>query len=232
MSDKKVTLSVPAAILVAAIIIAVAIVIAFGGKSNNNTAIPNESGRLTIAEAAKKVRVNVKDVEACVESKETSAIVDAHLADGKNSGAQGTPYNVIIGPTGKTASVSGAQPRAVWDQVLEAFLNDTLPPTPEGDLSANVAPVTDADRIRGNVDAPVTIIEFSDIDCPFCQSLHPTLIQLLEDRPDDVRWVYRHFPLAGLHPEATDKALATECVGELSDDETYWKFLDLLISGE
>ncbi len=54
--------------------------------------------------------------------------------------------------------------------------------------------------------------------------------QIVADH-DDVQWVYRHFPITGLHPEAYEKAVASECAYELSgqDDEVFWKYLDNLI---
>jgi len=55
---------------------------------------------------------------------------------------------------------------------------------------------------RGPDDAVVTIVEFSDFQCPFCRRALPTLQQVLERYPDDVRLVYRHFPLDSIHPRA------------------------------
>ena len=60
--------------------------------------------------------------------------------------------------------------------------------------SAPVPPVTDKDHIRGKKDAKITMIEYSDYQCPFCSRHHPTMLKIMQDYPNDVRWIYRHFP--------------------------------------
>jgi len=60
-------------------------------------------------------------------------------------------------------------------------------------------------------DAPITILEFSDYECPYCQRAEPALWKLIETYPEQVRWVYRHFPLVGMHTKATGAAEATVC---------------------
>ena len=96
-----------------------------------------------------------------------------------------------------------------------------------------VAAVTDADWVRGPRDAEVTIVEFSDIDCPFCQRYHAGLKEVMADAKYDgkVAWVYRHLPLP-MHPLAQTKAIATECVGEQEGNDAFWTYLDLLIEEE
>jgi len=83
------------------------------------------------------------------------------------------------------------------------------------------------DFLRGNPDAKVTIVEFSDFECPFCARLHPTLSRLVEER-DDVNWVYRHFPLSSIHSRALAAAIASECVAKQGGNEAFWKFSDAL----
>ena len=91
----------------------------------------------------------------------------------------------------------------------------------------NVRPVGKDDHIRGNPNASVTVIEYSDFECPFCKRFHPTLKQLVEQSNGQVRWVYRHFPLEQLHPvKARKEAVASECAAELGGNEAFWKFTD------
>jgi protein-disulfide isomerase len=84
------------------------------------------------------------------------------------------------------------------------------------------------DYIRGNPDAPITLLEYSDFECPFCGRFHPTAKELVADYKGDVNWVYRHFPLSFHDPNATDQAMATECVGEQKGSEGFWKMTDLI----
>ena len=69
---------------------------------------------------------------------------------------------------------------------------------PSGDVAPTtitLEEVTDDEHIRGNKNAKITLVEYSDFQCPFCGTFEPTVDQMLEKYPDDVRVVYRHFPL-------------------------------------
>ena len=97
---------------------------------------------------------------------------------------------------------------------------------PSADIT--VEGLADDDWVRGDKDAPITIVEFSDIDCPFCSRFHETMLKITDDYSGEINWAYRHFPLTSLHPEAYKKAEATECVGELGGNDKFWEFLDIL----
>lgn len=96
----------------------------------------------------------------------------------------------------------------------------------------SIRPVSTADHIRGNPDAPVTIVEFSDFECPFCRRLHPTLRQALEEFDGQVRWVYRHFPLTSIHSRAQGAAVASECAARLGGNDAFWRFSDLAFDNQ
>jgi len=78
--------------------------------------------------------------------------------------------------------------------------------------------------VRGKPDAPVTIIEFSDFQCPYCARGANTVEQLLEKYPDDVKFVFKHFPL-NFHPWAKPAAIASHCAG-LQDADAFWTLHD------
>ncbi|MCV0398606.1 MAG: DsbA family protein [Nitrosarchaeum sp.] len=90
----------------------------------------------------------------------------------------------------------------------------------------------DDDPVRGNDDAPITIIEFSDFQCPFCARFHiQTLPLLLENYIDagKAKLVYRDFPIQGIHPNAIPAAAAAECADEQGK---YWEYHDKLFENQ
>lgn len=89
--------------------------------------------------------------------------------------------------------------------------------------------ITDKDHIRGNKDAKVTIVEFSDFQCPFCQRFAPSVQQALQQYGDDIRFVYKHFPLDSIHPQARPAAEASECAAEQGK---FWEFHDALFANQ
>ncbi|MGE5819778.1 MAG: DsbA family protein [Deltaproteobacteria bacterium] len=84
------------------------------------------------------------------------------------------------------------------------------------------------DHIYGNPSAPVSLIEYSDFECPFCKQFHATAKQLIESYGGKVNWVYRHFPLPIHNPGAQKQAEASECVNQLGGNEAFWKFADAI----
>ncbi len=85
--------------------------------------------------------------------------------------------------------------------------------------------------VLGDPNAPVTIVEFSDYECPFCKrSFNQVLPQIKEKYIDTgkVKYVFRDFPLGFHEPKATEEAVAAECAGELGGDEKYYEYHDLL----
>lgn len=87
----------------------------------------------------------------------------------------------------------------------------------------------DDDPSFGPADAPITIIEFSDYQCPYCQKWHDQVWPRLQETfPDKIRLVYRDFPLYSIHSNAGPAAEAADCAG---DQNQYWEYHDLLFSG-
>ncbi|MGR9052310.1 MAG: DsbA family protein [Gammaproteobacteria bacterium] len=84
------------------------------------------------------------------------------------------------------------------------------------------------DRIFGNPSAPVSIIEFSDFECPYCRKLHPVLKHLIIESEGKVNWVYRHFPLAFHKPNALREAEAAECADDQPGNDNFWRFTEAL----
>lgn len=89
-------------------------------------------------------------------------------------------------------------------------------------------PTTAADPVRGNPAAPVTIVEFSDYQCPFCARVNPTLAKIRETYGDRVKIVFKDFPLPS-HPQAPKAAEAARCAGE---QNKYWEMHDAMFANQ
>lgn len=86
----------------------------------------------------------------------------------------------------------------------------------------------DRDRIYGNADALISLIEFADFDCPYCRKIHPVLKRLVDESKGKVNWIFRHFPLSRHKPNALQEAEAAECAGALAGQAGFWKFSNAL----
>ncbi|MDP3244813.1 MAG: DsbA family protein [bacterium] len=89
--------------------------------------------------------------------------------------------------------------------------------------------LTDADHLRGPKNAPVTLVEFSDFQCPYCGRHHETMKQIKDAYGDQVAWVWKQFPLTGLHPFAQKAAEASECA---SEQGKFWEYADKLFENQ
>ncbi len=122
-------------------------------------------------------------------------------------------------PTGVGAAVAGAGQQVVGSPV-------------------HARPISGQDHLLGNPAAPVTVVEYSDLECPFCKNFHATMHQIMEGSngtdgygvSGKVAWVYRQFPLAQLHPKAPSEANASECVAELGGNEAFWHYIDKIFA--
>lgn len=123
-----------------------------------------------------------------------------------------------INPTGNNGSPEKqkpAQDTAQQPSVYEAQATQTFT-------------ITKADHIRGNPDASITLVEFSDFECPFCERQYQTFKQLLKEYPQKIRLVYKHFPL-GFHQFAQKAAEASECA---SEQDSFWEYHDKLFENQ
>jgi protein-disulfide isomerase len=105
----------------------------------------------------------------------------------------------------------------------QAKIVDNLKPPPIARVEVSV----DGAPFKGPVNAPVTIVEFSDFECPFCKRAHPTLTQLFEKYAGKVKLVYRDFPLESIHPQARRAAEAARCA---QDQGKFWDYYDTLFT--
>jgi protein-disulfide isomerase len=93
-------------------------------------------------------------------------------------------------------------------------------------------PVGPRDHVRGPADAPITLVQYGDYECQRCGQAYRILQQVLEEVGDDVRFVFRNFPLVEEHPDAAAAAEAAESVAVQGGEDAFWAMHDLLYENQ
>lgn len=133
----------------------------------------------------------------------------------------GVTLNLVMG--GRGLAAGGAA--AVAPSVPSA-------PSAQAPVAAGpLKPVSDQDYIQGAKNAKVTLVEYSDFQCPFCQRHLPSIQQAMKDFPNDVRLVFRFYPLS-FHPEAQKAAEASACAAKLGGNDAFWRMHDELFANQ
>jgi protein-disulfide isomerase len=214
-NDKK--LSTPQAIILAAFLIVLAIFI------TNSDGLKKPDNK-TLSE---KVGVSKEKLDACIDSTDTEKLGTDIMASVNNAmsalpdNQRGTPYTVVIGSNGSKSEIQGAQSYEQVKKVVDEVISGKVTNVYKG--NAIVSEPTDF--TKGKADAPITIIEYSDFECPYCKRFHPTMEQVVKDYNGQVKWIYRQFPL---HQNSMAKLVAANCVGKIKGDEAYFQYSNLL----
>ena len=90
-----------------------------------------------------------------------------------------------------------------------------------------VTEIREDEWILGDVNAPVTILEYGDFECPYCRAARPVLRHLVDRNEGQVRLIYRHFPITSLHPHAELAAEASEAAGS---QDLFWEMHDMIFT--
>lgn len=85
------------------------------------------------------------------------------------------------------------------------------------------------DHIRGNLNADVVLIEWSDLECPFCKRHHESMNQIMKDYEGKLAWVYRYYPL-DFHTYSKKESEAAECANEIAGAKGFWSFVDAVFA--
>lgn len=202
--------------------------------------------------AATEVGVSAQALAAEVAKPEVAKDLEVDLRSYEQLGVEGVPGFLING-----ARLSGARPVGDFETLIEHELvaaeelkrreveagaiydkrvqvNYRLPqPFPEERPFEDVAYRVPLGKspARGPSDAPVTIVEFADIECPYCERAHATVEQVLAKFPGKVRWVMKNNPLP-FHPVATPAAITASEIRRQKGDEAYWAALDRFYRAE
>ena len=89
--------------------------------------------------------------------------------------------------------------------------------------------VNSADHHQGNLNAAITLVEYGDFECPHCKLAHPLVKRLLEEKGQNLHFVYRHFPLRKIHPHAHMAAIAAEAAGKQGE---FWEMHNLIFENQ
>lgn len=136
----------------------------------------------------------------------------------------------IVLLVGKFGDGKGGGSAGNLPPVAQAPTAPAPPSAPEERVGAFRPVDAKSDHIRGDKNAAVTILEWSDLECPFCKRFHDTMRETMDTYKGKVRWVYRHFPLVQLHSKAPKEAEATECAAELGGNDGFWNYVDRLFA--
>lgn len=99
------------------------------------------------------------------------------------------------------------------------------------EVAQNVRPPSKGrDHFYGNPDALVTLIVYSDFECPFCKQFHAVPMEVIDSYNGKVNLVYRHMPLPMHNPGATKQAQAAECASQLGGDSAFWAYTNAIYS--
>jgi len=134
------------------------------------------------------------------------------------------PFSIILG-FGLIAAAIYFSGSSATSEVSLANVDAAQQKAPE-----KIRTVDETDYIRGNPNAPILVVEYSDYDCPYCKQYHATMERIMDEYGvgGKVAWVYRQFPISQLHPNAPKISEAALCVGELGKNDAFWTFSDLV----
>ena len=173
---------------------------------------------------ADDLNLDIDEFEDCIDDRDYKDDVEDDFKDGQKRGISGTPSFFINGQ-----KLVGAQPyESFKTAILRAMDGEEIiiPKPEEKPLPPEPTEVLigiDDDNVKGDYNAPITIIEFGDYQCPFCKRFFDdTLPQLMDEYIDEgiVRYVFRDYALA-FHPQAKLSAIASECAGK---QDEFWNY--------
>lgn len=181
---------------------------------------------------AKDLKLDTKKFDQCLDSSEKKAQIDKELSEGEKEGVSGTPGFFLNGRL-----IAGAIPFEMFKTLIDYELSigfDSGKPLPEeiqklvdqGIIQVDKKEVnTEVATVKGSEKVRITLVEYSDFECPFCTRAYPTVKQILQTYPNDVRLVYKQFPLRQIHSNAQKAAEASLCA---LDQGKFWEYHDNL----
>jgi len=214
--ENKQQISTPLAIVIAGFLIMLGIMVSGRGMA-----------KIEAKTLSEKVGVSKEKLTQCMQNTDIKKLTEDTTTSAENAmkslppEERGTPYIVIVGNNGLKAEVRGAQPIEKVREIIDEVKSGKVTSEYKGDL----AEVTESDHIMGNKNAPIVIVEYSDLECPYCKKFHKTAKQIVDESSGEVAWVYRHWVV---HPTALPKTVAAECVSKIKGNDAFWEYVDLV----
>lgn len=208
-------------------------------KDSAGTSVSSTGLTQTFSSYAKQLKLNTTVFSQCLAKEKYKAKVEAELQEGIGAGVRGTPGFFVNGKF-----VAGAFPFEAFQDIIDKELNGTSSTNykdyavilqqayEEGkafDPQPKQIPIGKDTPIRGSSNAQVTIVEYSDFQCPFCSRALPTVNQIMSQYQGKVQLAYKHYPLKEIHPNAQKAAEASECARE---QNKFWEYHDLLFQNQ
>ena len=207
-------------------------------QQESSISVPN------LKKYAKELGLNTGKFNKCLDSGEKKTLVEKDTKYGLSLGVQGTPGFFINGKF-----LGGAFPFSAFKEIIDKEISGTGSSlcadytetnlagqcdetgTDQGKAFKLVAKDVDVSGMtaEGPKNAKVTIVEFSDFECPYCIRAYPTVKQILSEYKNDVKFYYKQYPLTQIHPNAQKTAEAALCA---DDQGKFWKFHDKIFEIE
>lgn len=194
----------------------------------------NNNANSVFSRYAEELELETDEFDSCLESDKYAQDIQADVDYGRSRGVSSTPSFFLNGQP-----LVGAQPISVFNASIQTVKEggevvSNQPPAQEEAGQPALAPtpatipVEEVAATLGDPDAPITIVEYTDYQCPYCQRhATETMPQLMDEMVETGRayYVLKDFPLDSIHPAARTAAVAARCAGE---QNAYWEMHDLL----
>ena len=254
MNSQKMLISTPVAVIIAGVIIGLSIIATNSGLLGFLGSTPKtaESTGYKLQEylnIATEIGLKEKDFKACLDNNDVAEI-QKDSQDAQAIGIEGTP-SFFIGKSSADGKINGvwlpgAYPFEYFQATIDGLLenddqkilaklavgnSDQPVPTSISEVSREVT--VDDDPVLGDANALITIVEFSDYECPFCQQAFLQTYPLIKSNyinSGQVKIVFRDFPITSRHPKAMDMAMAANCAKSLGGDSKYFEYHDKLFN--
>jgi protein-disulfide isomerase len=204
------------------------------------TNIPSTTVQQALVKYAQQVGLNLDQFKTCINKGKYLSQLTADTTEATRLGVNATPAFFVNG-----IFVGGAFPYESFKEIIDKELAGTATENyldyspalqqayenPQGkgfDPVVKAVPVGNA-PVRGANNAKVTIVEYSDFQCPFCERAFPTMNKILQDYKGKVRLAYKLLPLSSIHPNAQISALASVCAKE---QNKFWEYHDKLFDNQ